>query len=271
MERPDAVNWPASLAMLGCGNMGGAMLGRWLAAGLPPERVTVINRSGTPPFPGLRTVTDVPSAAPEVLVVGVKPQQLAVAEAAVAAMDAPPAVLISILAGVDLATLKARLPAGAVVRAMPNLPVALGQGVTMLHGDARARDSAEALMRPLGLAEWTDDEGVFDKAGMLTGCGPGYVFRIIDAYARAGEKLGLSPEQSARLARATITGAAAQAAASDLPPRDLASRVASKGGSTQAGYDVFDADDALVDLLTRVLEASEARSLEMGAEARAIS
>ncbi len=264
------MNWPDSLTMLGCGNMGGAMLGRWLAAGLPVERVTVINRSGTPPFPGVRTVTEVPAEAPEVLVIGVKPQQLAVAEAAVAAMGAPE-VLISILAGVDQATLTARLPAGAIVRTMPNLPVALGQGVTLLHGDSAGRETAELLMRQLGLAEWIDDEAAFDTTGTLTGCGPGYVFRIIAAYAKAGEKLGLPADQAARLALATITGAAAQAAASDVPPFELAGRVASKGGSTQAGYNVLDADGALVDLLTRTLQASEKRSLEMGAEARATS
>lgn len=271
MARRDGEGWPASLTMLGCGNMGGAMLRRWLAAGLPVERVTVINRSGTPPFPGVRTVTEVPAEAPDVLIVGVKPQQLAVAEAAVAAMSAPPRVLISILAGVDRATLGARLPAAAVVRAMPNLPVALGQGVTLLHGDAAGRAVADYLMRQLGLAEWIDDEAAFDSTGTLTGCGPGYVFRIIAAYAKAGERIGLPADQAARLALATITGAAAQAAASDVPPFELAGRVASKGGSTQAGYDVLDADDALVDLLTRTLAASERRNRAMGAEARAIS
>lgn len=263
--------WPNRLTMLGCGNMGGAMLRRWLAAGLPVERVTVINRSGTPPFPGVRTVTEVPAEAPDMLIIGVKPQQLSVAEAAVAAMSASPGVLISIMAGVDQATLTARLPARAVVRAMPNLPVALGQGVTLLHGDAAAREAAMALMQPLGLAEWIDDEALFDTTGTLTGCGPGYVFRIIDAYARAGQNLGLSPDQSARLALATVTGAAAQAAISDVPPGELAGQVASKGGSTQAGYNVLDADGALVDLLTRTLQASERRSLEMGEEARATS
>ena len=75
--------WPASLMMLGCGNMGGAMLGRWLAAGLPPERVTVVNRSGVPPQPGIRTLTEMPAETPAILVIAVKPHQMDVAAAAI--------------------------------------------------------------------------------------------------------------------------------------------------------------------------------------------
>jgi pyrroline-5-carboxylate reductase len=263
--------WPQSLTMLGCGNMGGAMLARWLAAGLPAERLTVVNRSGIAPQPGVRTLISAPPETPDVLVVAVKPYQLDVAAAAIAAMPAPPAVVMSILAGVDLATLKARLPAGATVRALPNLPVAIGQGVTLLHGDAAARGVSAALATPLGLAEWIDDEALFDAATALAGSGPGFLFRYIDALAAAGAAIGLPPEQAARLALATVAGSAAQAATADVPPGELARRVASKGGSTQAGYDVLDRDGALVDLLTRMLAAAERRNAEMGAEARARS
>lgn len=261
-------DWPASLTMLGCGNMGGAMLARWLDAGLPAERVTVINRSGIAPLPGVRTLTSAPAEAPEVLVVAVKPHQLDVAAATIAAMPVPPAVLVSILAGVDQATLRERLPAKAIVRAMPNLPVAIGQGVTLLHGDADARAVADALAAPLGLAEWIADEAQFDAATALAGSGPGFLFRYVDALAAAGAAMGLDKEQAARLALATVAGAAAQAAGADAAPGELARRVASKGGSTQAGYDVLDADDALVGLLTRMLEAATRRNAEMGAAAR---
>lgn len=262
-------SWPASLTMLGCGNMGRAMLNRWLAAGLPPERVTVVNRSGVEPRAGIKTFTAMPADPPAVLVVAVKPQQLAVAAEAIAAMTAPPRVLVSILAGVDLATLKARLPADNHVRALPNLPVAIGQGVTLLHGDARARETADALAAPLGLAEWIEDEALFDAATALAGSGPGFLFRYIDALAAAGARIGVPAEQAARLALATVAGSAAQAAGADAPPGELAHRVASKGGSTQAGYDELDRDDALIELLTRMLAAAERRNREMGEAARA--
>ncbi len=260
--------WPASIMMLGCGNMGGAMLHRWLDAGLPAERVMVVNRSGVPPA-AVATTTVVPAESPDVVVVAVKPHQLDVAAAALAAMSAPPRVLVSILAGVDLATLQARLPVESHVRALPNLPVAIGQGVTLLHGDPAARDVANALAAPLGLAEWIEDEALFDAATALAGSGPGFLFRYIDALAAAGVGLGLPEAQAARLALATVAGSAAQAGAADVPPGELARRVASKGGSTQAGYDVLDADDALVDLLGRMLAAAARRNAAMGAEARA--
>lgn len=261
--------WPDSLTMLGCGNMGGAMLDRWLAAGLPPQRVTVVNRSGVAPRAGIATVTEVPADPPEVFVVAVKPHQLSVAAGAVAAMSGPPGVVVSILAGVDLATLQARLPAKAHVRALPNLPVAIGQGVTLLHGDAASRAVATSLAEPLGLAEWIDDEALFDAATALAGSGPGFLFRYIDALAVAGERIGLPADQAARLALATVTGSAALAAGADVPPGELARRVASKGGSTQAGYEVLDREGALVGLLTAMLAAAKHRNAEIGAEARA--
>lgn len=262
------VYFPISLTMLGCGNMGGAMLDRWLAAGMPPKSVTVINRSGVPPRPGIRTVTEVPAEPPEVFVVAVKPQQLSVAADALAAMTGPPALVMSILAGVDLATLKARLPGRAHIRAMPNLPVAIGQGVVLLHGDEGSRRLGNHLAQLLGLGEWIDDEKLFDAATALAGSGPGFLFRYIDALAQAGARIGLDAEQAARLALATVTGSAAQVAHADVPPGELARRVASKGGSTQAGYDVLDRDGALVGLMTEMLRAAERRNAEMGAEAR---
>ena len=142
------------------------------------------------------------------------------------------------------------MPAGAIVRALPNLPVAIGQGVTLLHGDAGARRCANALATPLGLAEWIDDEALFDAATALAGQRAWFP---VPLHRRAGAGgCGDRPAagQAARLAQATVTGSAVQAGSADVPPGELARRVASKGGSTQAGYDVLDADGALVDLLT---------------------
>ncbi len=131
---------------------------------------------------------------------------------------------------------------------MPNLPVAIGQGVTALYTsstDAAVRDAAEALARPLGLAPWVEDEARFDAVTALAGCGPAFVFRFIDALAQAGVGLGLSPELAQQLALATVDGAGAMAIGADAPPAVLADRVASPGGSTREGLNVLDADDAL--------------------------
>jgi pyrroline-5-carboxylate reductase len=267
---PSALPLPTGpLWMIGCGNMGGAMLRRWVAAGLDPHGVTVITRSGRQPVPGVRALTALPvDEEPATLVLALKPQQID----DVALGHLHPALLLSVLAGVEEAALVARIPgARAIVRAMPNLPVAIGQGVTALYSagaDAAARDAATALSAPLGLVEWIDDEDAFGTVTALAGCGPGFVFRFADALATAGTRLGLPADQAMRLALATLAGSATMALDADVSPATLADRVASPGGSTREGLNVLDADAALVRLMTDTLAASARRNAEMAAAAR---
>lgn len=260
---------PNSLWLVGAGNMGGAMLRGWIAAGLPPSAVTVID-PGAPTVPGgVRVLAAPEGTAPEVIVLAVKPQLLDAVAASLA--DVRPAMLLSILAGVEEAALAARLPAESIVRAMPNLPVAIGKGVTALHAAAAtdtARAMAETLVAPLGKVEWIGDEAMFDAVTALSGCGPGFVFRFIDALATAGEALGLPAEQAARLALATVEGSAAMAAGADESPAVLADRVASPGGSTREGLNVLDQHGALQSLLKATLAASRDRNVALAAAAR---
>ena len=260
----------APLLMIGCGNMGGAMLRRWIAAGTDPALVTVVTRSGGGVPAGARSTTAVPiDAAPATIVLAVKPQQLDVVAPMLAGLRTP--MLVSILAGVEEAALAKRVHADAIVRAMPNLPVAIGKGVTALHtgsDDPAVRAAASALAAPLGLVEWIDDAADFDAVTALAGCGPGFTFRFVDALAAAGVALGLGEDQARRLAVATVEGSGAMAAAADVPPSVLADRVASPGGSTREGLNVLDAEGALVTLLTRTLAASARRNAAMAAAAR---
>jgi pyrroline-5-carboxylate reductase len=124
-------------------------------------------------------------------------------------------------------------------------------------------------MAPLGLVEWIADERLFDTVTALAGSGPAFLYRFVDALAQAGAATGLSPEQAARLALATVEGSARLAAVADANPARLADQVASPGGSTRKGLDVLDRDDALVRLLTETLEAARRRNAEMAAAARA--
>lgn len=259
--------------LVGCGNMAGAMLRRWLAAGtVDAADVTVINRSGTLSIDGIRVVTEVPADAPPpaTLMLGMKPQQLdTVAATAVGGLR--PKLLLSILAGVEIATLGERFQAEAIVRAMPNLPVSIGKGVVALHSDspdAALRDAAAALMAPLGLVEWIAEESLFDAVTALSGCGPGFVFRFVDAMAAAGAALGLPEDQAQRLAIATVEGAGLLAGDADVSPATLADRVASPGGSTREGLNVLDHEDALRRLMAETLAASARRNAEMAAAAR---
>ncbi|WP_343528407.1 pyrroline-5-carboxylate reductase [Sphingomonas sp.] len=265
MGFPDGPIW-----LIGCGNMAGAMLRRWLAEGLDPAQVTVITRSGSRAPQGVRSLTELPAGErPAVLMLGFKPQQLDAIAPTLAHLE--PALLLSILAGVEERALAARIPAGAVVRMMPNLPVAIGQGVTALFTrstDPAVRVAADALAKPLGLAPWIEDEAKFDAVTALAGCGPAFVFRFVDTMAQAGVALGLDPDLALRLALATVDGAGAMAIASDSTPAILADQVASPGGSTREGLNVLDADGALMRLMTDTLAASERRNREMAEAAR---
>jgi pyrroline-5-carboxylate reductase len=258
------------LLMVGCGTMGSAMLGRWLASGVSPEQVTVVSPSGRAMPNGVTVVREVPAGDFDVIVLALKPQQLNSLRGGALAGHAP-ALLLSILAGVEEAALAGLCGAQAVVRAMPNLPVAIGRGVTALcsrSADALARATAEALAAPLGHHEWIADEAQFDAVTALAGSGPGFTFRWIEALAAGGASLGLPADQAMRLALATVEGSALMAADSDASPGTLADRVASPGGSTREGLNVLDQDGALVGLVTDTLAAATRRNAEMAAAAR---
>lgn len=256
--------------LIGCGNMAGAMLRRWLSQGLDPAQVTVITRSGRGAPEGVRSLTALPiDETPATLMLGFKPQQLD--DIAPTLSHLNPKLLLSILAGVEEAALATRIPAGATVRMMPNLPVAIGQWVTALFTrstDAEIRAHAQSLAEALGLAPWIEDEARFDAVTALAGCGPAFVFRFIDAIAQAGVALGLDAELAQRLALATVDGAGSMAIGADASPGTLADRVASPGGSTREGLNVLDADDGLNTLMAATLAASERRNREMAAAAR---
>ena len=261
------------LLMIGAGAMGGAMLGRWLDAGLDPGAVTVVSPSGRSLPDGVTVLRTVPAPTEtpfDLILLALKPQQLATLAATPLAAHRP-RMLVSILAGVDQATLADASGAAATVRAMPNLPVAIGRGVVALHASGGSDDdraTLDALMAPLGLVEWIAEEALFDAVTALSGCGPAFVFRFVDALAQAGGALGLPADQAARLALATVAGAAAQAVGADATPAVLADRVASPGGSTREGLNVLDRDDALERLMRATLAAAARRNVELAELAR---
>ena len=264
---------PGPLWLVGCGNMGSAMLEGWVAAGVDPGHVSVIRPSGRPVGHHVRVLTDFPEdEVPAIVLLAMKPYQIDLVAPGLAPILDPNSLLVSILAGVELQSLRERFPAPrTIVKAMPNLPVGLGKGVVCLYSDSQdqvARAIASGMMAALGHAEWFDSEQAFQLAGILTGAGPAFLFRFIEGLAAAAEALGLDGEQAGRLAAAMVEGAAAMARTSDEGPRRLAQKVASPGGTTQAGLEVLDEDRALFGLLKHMLDASRRRSLEMAAEAR---
>lgn len=260
---------PHRILFIGCGNMGGAMLRRWVDSGtIDPASVAVVTRTERDLPPGVVQFRDLPTGLKsDIVVLAVKPQQVdLVAESYAKPLGRVP-MLVSILAGTAEASLAARLDVDAVIRAMPNLPVAIGRGVVALHSTSAgpaARETVVGLMQPLGVVEWVE-EHLFDAVTALAGSGPAFVYRMIDALAAGGTKLGIAPEQAVRLALATAEGATLLAAAANVSPGILADRVASPGGSTRKGLDVLDDDDALDRLIAETLAAAARRNAELAA------
>jgi pyrroline-5-carboxylate reductase len=263
------------LVLYGAGKMGGAMLEGWLAGGLPPSAVTVVD-----PYPsermrrlaaeGLRlNPPDQETRPAEIVVLAVKPQTLDAAADRLARAVGPDTLLISVLAGKRIADLVLRAPlARAVVRAMPNTPAAVGRGITGCAASAgltrEQRRTATALLEAIGLVEWLEDEALIDAVTALSGGGPAYVFHMVEAMAAAGVAAGLPGDVSLRLARRTVEGAGELLfREQETPPAVLRQNVTSPGGTTAEALKVMMGDQGLTDLMTRAVAAARKRAGEL--------
>ncbi|MDT0575644.1 pyrroline-5-carboxylate reductase dimerization domain-containing protein [Croceicoccus sp. F390] len=255
------------MLLVGCGNMAGAMLDGWLAAGLDSQMFTIVDPYRKAAPGGVRLLKTLPDEAFDMVMLGIKPQMLKDAAPRIRPLAGSDTIVLSILAGTMLATLDGFFPeARAIVRVMPNLSARLGKSpIALVSADIneRERSQVDAMAAPLGTLEWLPDESLFDLVTALAGSGPGFVYRFIDALAAAAATLGLPREQADRLALATVNGSAQLAAESAHSPADLARQVASPGGVTQAGLDTLDDDDALLRLMTRTLANARDRSAQM--------
>ncbi len=265
-----------TILLVGAGRMGGAMLRGWSAEGVAGSRITVIDPAPSDALTGLcaaRGVTLNPAAVSPVdtLVLGIKPQALNDSAPGIEPWAGPGTAVVSILAGRSLADIAAHFPrAAGCVRAMPNLPASVGRGVTgvatdgRLSGDALAR--VDRWLGAVGRVEHLADESEIDMVTAVSGSGPAYVFLLVEGLARAGERLGLSPDLAARLARATVEGAGELLHRSpDASPTTLRQNVTSPGGTTAAALAVLMADDALGPLLDRAVAAAHRRAGELSA------
>ena len=253
--------------------MGGAMVAGWRAGGVDLSNLVVIRPSATP-VEGARTVpTFADAGAPAKLVVlAFKPQKLDEVAGQLRGYLSAKTTILSILAGVEAVTLRERFPgAAAIVRAMPNLPVAIRRGVVALYSedaDEATRQELSNLFGALGYAPWMSDEAKFAGVGSVAGAGPAYVARFIAALASAGEKRGLSPELSSTVALETVLGTAWMAASTGEDMASVARRVASPNGTTEAGLRVLDHDRVLNELVALTIDAAARRGAELAAEAR---
>ena len=253
--------------------MGFAMLQGWADLGLVGPDVTVLE-----PYPseelkslcaarGVRlNPPDDELSQPQTLVLAIKPQGLDAAAGRIAALAGPQTLIVSIMAGKSIADIAARAPAaGAIVRAMPNTPAAIGRGITGAAASAGVtavhRAIADTLLSAVGAVDWVDEEGLIDAVTAVSGSGPAYVFLLAECLAEAGRAAGLPADLAARLARHTVSGSGELMHRSpEVQPSQLRINVTSPGGTTEAALGVLMAGDGLEPLMKKAVAAAVARA-----------
>ena len=272
------INLHGPLVLVGAGKMGGAMLLGWLDKGLAskdifvrdpspaPEVATLIAEKGI----GLNfSVADLAAKKPAVVVLAVKPQLMSAVLPELVDLVSPDTLFVSIAAGMSVFGLKELLGTEArIVRAMPNTPSAVGRGMTVCFADpsvsAQQRNSADELLQAVGDVGWVESEPLIDAVTAISGSGPAYVFYLAECMAAAGEALGLAPELSMQLARATVSGAGEMLHQLPDDAATLRKNVTSPGGTTAAALDVLIGEGGLSPLMRRAAVAARDRARELG-------
>ena len=258
-----------ALLLVGGGRMGGAMLAGWRELGLS-SAVVVDPSAEAAKLVGagvtvVASVADIPHGfAPEAVVLAVKPQMAREALPAYARF-AGRAVFISIMAGKTLHAISAMLGVkAAVVRAMPNTPAAVRQGITVavagVHVSPHQQALANELLAATGQISWVGDEALLDPVTAISGGGPAYVFLLTELLEQAGLDQGLPRDLARQLARQTIIGSAALLAASDEDAANLRIAVTSPKGTTEQALAVLRADDAWPKSFAAAIQAATERS-----------
>ena len=262
-----------SLALVGAGKMGGAMLEGWLALGLDLKNVVVLEPQPSPQISSLaggglrlnpvRATGENFSA----IILAVKPQTAPEIMREVAPLAGKHSLVLSIMAGRGLEFLQKALPTAAIVRAMPNLPASIGRGITVAIANAAVtaeqRALAHRLLAAIGAVEWISDEGLMDAVTAVSGSGPAYVFLLAEALAKAGRAAGLPQPLADNLARATVAGSGALLGLSAVDAKTLRQNVTSPGGTTAAALEVLMAADGIESLVKKAVAAAARRSREL--------
>jgi pyrroline-5-carboxylate reductase len=262
------------VVLIGAGKMGLAMARGWLAGGLPPAQLVLVD-----PQPGeaarsfaetndLRLLPTALGILTHVLVLAVKPQVMNAVMSEIRPVIGKHTLVLSVAAGISLRGLSSGLGTERIVRTMPNTPAQIGKGITGAVG-LRISDEdrllVDELLKATGGMLWFDDEAMLDAVTAVSGSGPAYVFHLVEAMAAAGVEQGLEPADAMLLARQTVIGAAAlMEAEPELAPSTLRENVTSPKGTTAAALGVLMGNDGLRSLMDRAVHAARLRSEELG-------
>lgn len=264
------------LVLIGAGNMGGALLDGWLGKGMAADKIVVVD-------PGLSddrrshwggkgvTLADTASGhldRARTLVLAVKPQLMGGLLSDLLGKVSGTSLVVSVAAGTPVSTFEAKFGfEQPIVRAMPNTPAMIGEGMSVGFANGHVSDdqkaAAHALMASVGSVAWIDDEGLLDAVTGVSGSGPAYVFHMVEALAAAGEAAGLPDALAWQLARQTVIGGGAMLERLDQSASELRENVTSPNGTTAAALEVLMGADGFTDVLTRGVAAATARSREL--------
>jgi len=248
-----------SVVLVGAGNMGGAMLKGWMANGMPPENITVLDPNVSEQVKNtflkskiLHVATPDSVSAPDVLILAIKPQMMEQVLPTLSGLIKQSTVVVSVAAGTTLSTISDALGAVAAIRVMPNTPSLVLRGMSVGCANAivteEHRSHVDALMNAIGMVEWVDDEKLIDA---------------VTAMADAGIKAGLPEQLAMTLAVQTIAGAGELLSLSDDEPATLRKNVTSPNGTTAAALEVLMGEGGMPELVTKAIMAAKKRSEEL--------
>ncbi len=264
------------VVLVGCGNMGYAMLEGWLKTGrLKPVDITVVepadalrHRAANLGCAAVPTAADMAPGEPALVIFAVKPQVIREVIAEYKALAGGKTAFLSVAAGTRIATFEQILGDVPVIRCMPNTPAAIGKGMMVVVGNGRVSADTMAFVTGLlsasGEVATIDDEGLMDAVTAVSGSGPAYIFHFIECLTAAARAAGLPDDTAALLAMQTVYGAACLAAESREDPAVLRRQVTSPNGTTAAALEVLMGGDKMKALLTEAVEAARRRSVELG-------
>ena len=263
------------LGLVGCGFMGKALLEGWMANGVSPSSIYVRDPSPSEWLKtqsSLRLNEDFPDDL-AALVIATKPQILDKVLPDLSWLGNGSTVVVSIAAGAPVHLFEQHFGTKTpVVRVMPNLPAAVGAGVSALFANSAANQESIGLVRNLfeavGSVVEIPEEDLLHVVTGLSGSGPAYIFAMAEALAQAGTALGIPPGLAKTLAAQTVAGAGIMLSDPDADATQLREAVTSRGGTTAAGLEILQSGDSLRDLIHRTVDAARQRSLKLSGQLR---
>ncbi|PIR32738.1 MAG: pyrroline-5-carboxylate reductase [Alphaproteobacteria bacterium CG11_big_fil_rev_8_21_14_0_20_44_7] len=247
--------------------MGQAILNGWLRSGFDKSEIKIVDpyAKNITEVEVFDSLTEIGGFQPDYILLAVKPQTLPDVMAELQKFSK--AIFISIAAGKSLSFFEKHLDSATIIRTMPNLPAAIGKGVTALISNKNLPDSQKSSINKMfeacGETIWLDDESQVDAVTAISGSGPAYCFLFMDALAKSGEELGLSAEMARKLAIQTLAGSAEMAWQSAENLVTLKENVTSKAGTTEAALQVFEDKNALRELVSAATSAAHKRAGEL--------